>query len=412
MKKIIATLLLIVITMTMLIPTTSFSENGDIIGYAKYTDISAYINHYPITSYNINDYTVVVAEDLRNYGFNVVWDGNNRALYITKNPFAMDIIPGEKVYKYASVAGQNSHPYVETDIKTFVDGNWVESFNINGETCIYMDSLTPYGEVAWVPEIRAVKLWINGLPMKDFEYLEEAAVTKMYSRDGRTIIVDDSEIEAYKNVGWFPVQASGIDPTKPMVAITYDDGPNPDSTNRILDTLKFYNARATFFVLGSLAEKHPSVLLKMKEIGCQIGNHTYDHPKLTGLSAQNISAQINKASDIVANITGIRPTAVRPPYGSYNSTVSASAGAPLIIWSIDPRDWESRNAEAVISEVVPKVQDGDIVLMHDIYESTATASESIIPALLEKGFQLVTIDELAYYKNKPLTPGTAYSRIR
>ncbi len=128
--------------------TTTYAKTGDVLGYAKYTDISAYINHYPITSYNINDYTAVVAEDLRNYGFNVEWNGENRSLFITKNADATQITPYGTVYKHSAKAGQNSFPYLQTDIVTYVNGSKVDSFNIDGRTCIYIDALSPYGEVA------------------------------------------------------------------------------------------------------------------------------------------------------------------------------------------------------------------------------------------------------------------------
>lgn len=445
MKKIITVFLLISIILTAFIPTT-LAGSGDIIGYARYTDISAYINHYPITSYNINDYTVVVAEELRNYGFDIAWDGNSRAISITRNSLATEIVPYSTVYKYSSLAGKEYVPYLETDIKTYVNGNFVESFNINGQTCIYIDSLAPYGEVAWVPEARAIKVRIEGLPMKEYEPLAEAPVTMMYAPDGRTLVVNNSEVEAYKNVGWFenksdvtamlvssdrrcievyksevsayvaqgwsPVQANTIDPAKPMVCLTFDDGPKAATTNRILDALEFYNARATFFVLGSLAERYPEVLVKMRDIGCQIGNHTYDHPRLTKLSSQNITSQLNRTSQIVVNATGVTPAVMRPPYGAYNKTVSSVAGAPLVLWSIDTLDWKSRNATSVTNAVLSKVKDGDIILMHDIYTSTADAAEAIIPALIQRGFQLVTVAELAYYKNKPMSAGSTYSRIR
>ena len=149
-----------------MLPVTSFAKTGDVIGYAKYTDISAYINHYPIASYNINDYTAVVAEDLANYGFNVVWNGSQRALYISRNYGAQSITPYGTVYKYASVAGQYSFPYLETDIRTYVNGIQVDSFNIDGKTCIYMDSLASCGELVWAADIRAIKLWVDGLPIK------------------------------------------------------------------------------------------------------------------------------------------------------------------------------------------------------------------------------------------------------
>lgn len=149
-----------------------YAKTGDVIGYAKYTDIAAYINHYPITSYNINDYTVVVAEDLQNYGFDVEWNGANRTLSIKRNKW-YEMKPSGQVYKYSSKLGQNSYPYLETDIVTCVNGQKVDSFNIGGKTCIYLDALSSFGEVVWVPEIRALKLWINALPMKEYEPLQE-----------------------------------------------------------------------------------------------------------------------------------------------------------------------------------------------------------------------------------------------
>lgn len=152
---------------------SSVAKTGDIIGYAKYTDISAYINHYPITSYNINDYTAVVAEDLRNYGFNVEWNGDNRSLNIYRNYSATAITPYGEVYKNSSKLGQKALPYLETDIATYVNGNRVESFNIDGKTIIFFEDLKPYGEVVWVPELRAIKMWITDLPMKDYAPIKE-----------------------------------------------------------------------------------------------------------------------------------------------------------------------------------------------------------------------------------------------
>lgn len=169
----------LILSMSMILGmvTVTYAKTGDILGYAKYTDISAYINHYPITSYNINDYTAIVAEDLRNYGFNVVWDGENRSLSITKNSDATQITPYGTVYKYSAKAGQNSFPYLQTDIVTYVNGSAVESFNIDGKTCVYMDALSSYGDVIWVPEIRAIKMWISDLPQTTYQPLADISTT-------------------------------------------------------------------------------------------------------------------------------------------------------------------------------------------------------------------------------------------
>ena len=166
MKKIISLVLAFCLVVSVL-SISATAKIGDIIGYAKYTDIAAYINHYPITSYNINDYTAIVVEDLRNYGFDVTWNGDNRTLTVERNS-ETQISGKEKVYKYSYSAGKNSFPYVETDIVTYVNGQAVTSYNIGGQTCIYLDVLSVYGGVEWCADIRAIKLGISGLPVKEY----------------------------------------------------------------------------------------------------------------------------------------------------------------------------------------------------------------------------------------------------
>lgn len=197
MKKLFAVLLLSCMMLTLLFPQVSFAKTGDVIGYANYTDISAYINHYPITSYNINGYTAVVAEDLANYGFDVNWDDYQRALYIESNHRATKITPHETVYQYSAVAGYPSFAYLETDITTYVNGNYVESFNIGGQTCIYMDDLASCGELVWVPEFRAIKLWLGNLPTKDYAPLPEAPISRILSWE-----IEDGWEAGYRNISW------------------------------------------------------------------------------------------------------------------------------------------------------------------------------------------------------------------
>ena len=201
MKRIITKIMCIAIMLAIL-QNIAEAKVGDVIGYTKYSDISAYINHYPITSYNINGYTAVVAEDLRNYGFNVEWNGDERSLKITRNTAAKAITPYGRVYKYSSKSGQDAFPYLESDIVTYVNRQRVDSFNINGNTCVYMEALKPYGEVVWVPEARALKMTIDGLPMTDYKAIEEAPIV-MYAPDGRTKTVAYSDAQAWKSVGWY-----------------------------------------------------------------------------------------------------------------------------------------------------------------------------------------------------------------
>ena len=185
-----------------------------------------------------------------------------------------------------------------------------------------------------------------------------------------------------------------IDKNKKMVALTYDDGPSI-YTPRILKTLKENNSVATFFVVGNRVPMYSDTVKKAYGMGCEIGNHTYEHKILTRTDAAGIREQVSKTNAAVKNITGTDPIVMRPPGGCVNDTVKSQTGMPMILWSIDTLDWRTRNAASTKTAVLDHVKDGDIVLMHDLYEATANASTTIIPTLVERGYQLVTVSELA-----------------
>lgn len=200
-----------------------------------------------------------------------------------------------------------------------------------------------------------------------------------------------------------------IDPGKPMVALTFDDGPHPRYTLQIIDTLKKYKCAATFFVVGSRAEKYPQTIKAIAESGNQIGNHTYDHTELTKLDGKKISEEITKTAKAVYNASGSEPEVLRPSYGSINSAVRENTGLPLILWSIDTLDWKTRNTKLVVKEALKNVKDGDILLMHDIYKTTADAADTIIKELSARGYQMVTIHELYAARGIEMQKGKVYS---
>lgn len=244
---------------------------------------------------------------------------------------------------------------------------------------------------------------------------KKASVGKEYYYTVRAYRSVDSEIilSPYDKKGIAGIRKETADADKPMVALTYDDGPSAN-TPKILDVLEKYDAKATFFVVGDRVDessKYQSYVKRAYEMGCQIGNHTYEHKTLTSLSESQIKSQISKCDQAIKNAAGITPSIMRPPGGSRNSTVDLAVGKPLILWSIDTRDWETRSSSKTISSVLDNVKDGDIVLMHDLYSSTAEASETIIPALIKKGYQLVTVEELAE-KRGGMKAGHRYSSFR
>ena len=199
-----------------------------------------------------------------------------------------------------------------------------------------------------------------------------------------------------------------IDKNKKMVALTYDDGPSI-YTPRILKTLKENNSVATFFAVGNRVPMYSDTVKKAYDMGCEIGNHTYEHKSLPNLSETEVKRQISKTNKEVKKAIGEKPVIMRPTGGATNTNIKKWVGMPSIIWSVDTLDWKTRNADSTRRAVLNRVKDGDIVLMHDLYSATATASETIIPELVRRGYQLVTVSELAECRGGMKETGAYYS---
>lgn len=202
-----------------------------------------------------------------------------------------------------------------------------------------------------------------------------------------------------------------LDKNKPMVALTFDDGPYTPVTKRILAALKKNDAKATFFCVGSRVGQYPEAVKAEYEQGCQVASHTYGHVILTKLKTKKIREQIDKANEAFQKVIGCSSTVLRPPGGLVNKKVRSTVKVPMICWTVDSEDWKSRNKKKVLKEC-KNIKDGDIVLMHDLYPSTAAAAEKLIPSLKKKGFQMVTVDELFYYKGIQLENGKVYFSAR
>lgn len=200
-------------------------------------------------------------------------------------------------------------------------------------------------------------------------------------------------------VAKLPPKNDWIDPAQKVVALTFDDGPHPQNTMTILKSLKKHQAHATFFVLGSRVQHYPEVLLQMIAQGSEIGNHSWDHPQLTRLNKKKIKSQINKTQVAVLKASGCEPSVIRPPYGAIDNNVRKNIGdMDVALWDIDPEDWKVRNKKKVVHRVMEKAEDGKVILMHDIYQTSAEAAEEIIKQLDQQGYQLVTVSELEKVK--------------
>jgi peptidoglycan/xylan/chitin deacetylase (PgdA/CDA1 family) len=181
---------------------------------------------------------------------------------------------------------------------------------------------------------------------------------------------------------------------KPMVALTFDDGPSK-YTEQILDVFNEYDQKATFFINGEDVPDHKNAIIRQHDEGFLTANHTQNHKTLTKLSKKDILEQISLTDDIVYELCGVRTKYLRPPGGAADEKVKSTVNMPLINWSVDTKDWSHDNADKTIREVKKSTNDGSIVLMHDRMKSTAEAVKTIVPELIGRGYQLVTIEEMA-----------------
>ena len=198
-----------------------------------------------------------------------------------------------------------------------------------------------------------------------------------------------------------------LDPEKPMVALTFDDGPYDRVTNRIVKVLAKHDSRATFFVVGNRVERYADTMKNAYNKGNQIATHTFDHGDLSKMKKKQIRRELKRAFRVMKKINGENPTMLRPPYGNVNDKMRQTIRIPMIYWNVDTEDWASRNKDKILSRC-KSIRDGDIVLMHDLYPSTAAAVEKLVPKLRKKGFQLVTVEELFYYKGIDAKGGKVY----
>lgn len=203
---------------------------------------------------------------------------------------------------------------------------------------------------------------------------------------------------------------STIDPDKPMLALTFDDGPSAH-TDRLLDVFAEHGGKATFFVVGNMLDSRPDTLRRMASDGHEIGGHSWNHRQLTNLSPSELTDQIMNTRAKIYDITGVDATLMRPPYGSCNDQVKAKAtelGIALINWSVDTVDWKYKDADTVYQAVMAEAKNGAIILCHDLHKTTVDAMERVIPALLAEGYQLVTVTELLTSNGGTVEAGSLY----
>lgn len=193
------------------------------------------------------------------------------------------------------------------------------------------------------------------------------------------VYADSSETEAEKDV---------------EIALTFDDGPHPVWTEKLLDGLKARGIRATFFVIGQSAEKYPELVERMVDEGNQVGNHTYSHVQLTACDESNALEEISKTQEIIYQAAGIDAHYIRPPFGSWNEKLQKETSLEAVLWDVDPYDWKVQNTDAVVQSILKQTEDGSIILLHDVYETSVEAALKAADIFLERGYRFCTVDEI------------------
>lgn len=190
--------------------------------------------------------------------------------------------------------------------------------------------------------------------------------------------------------------------TAPYVAMTFDDGPHPQNTPRLLDILRARNIKATFYVIGQNVDRYPAIVRRIVSEGHEIGNHTYTHRKLTSLGESEVRSEMKKTQDAIVRAAGVKPRTMRPPYGALNQSqrqmIFNEFGYPTILWSVDPEDWRRPGVGVVTSRILSGANNGAIILAHDLHAPTVDAMPGTLDGLLRKRLQFVTVSQLLAQK--------------
>lgn len=180
------------------------------------------------------------------------------------------------------------------------------------------------------------------------------------------------------------------------IALTFDDGPHPVYTERMLEVLEEAEVPATFFLLGQNIEGQEKIVREIAKKGHLIGNHTFHHVQITGLSKEQACEEIEETNKLIEELTGTGTEYVRPPFGTWNEGLESSLDLIPVMWTIDTKDWTTKNVDSIVNHVVKNAGENDIILMHDSYQSTVQATERIIRLLKADGFEFVTVDEVLF----------------
>lgn len=341
---------------------------------------------------------------------------------------------GEKEYKLISTLKGNTPQYTDKKVTSGkkysykvkqISGEYISAYKSKGTSAVFVaktESLSasnsPKGVMLRWKEVKGAKGYSVWRKTGNSGSWKKIGVTKNISYNDKSTFYGKKnyyKVRAYRSSGIYGVFSGetyiySVNPDKPMLALTYDDGPYAPATNRILSALEKSGGRATFFVVGSRVATYADCIRRQAALGCEIANHSFSHPALTALKPKEIREEIGKTDKLIKEYSGQAVRLVRAPGGAVSDKVRANVKHPLVNWSVDTLDWDHRTASKTVAAIKSRAFDGAIILMHDLYLPTAEASEAIIPYLVKEGYQLVTVSELFEAKGISPEKGKLYTR--
>lgn len=242
--------------------------------------------------------------------------------------------------------------------------------------------------------------------------IEPAVVEKLFVKVNYNEIKDYLDFTFLLDSEYTNEDGYIYDKNKKTVALTFDDGPSGSKTDRIVEILANNKAHATFFMVGNKMNYGASTINNVLAKGNEIGSHSYAHKNMKRQKLNKLIAEVEKTNIIYKNITGQDLIYTRPPYGAINKKVKEGLNTIFITWNLDTEDWLHRDKQYIIDYVMENVSDGDIILMHDLYDSTIDAVEELLPKLYALGYQVVSVSELAQLNNRVLEKNAIYRSLK
>lgn len=311
------------------------------------------------------------------------------------------VLKGNELYKLTDAAYTHIENMFRQDYIMELAGNIPE----RDPNWLNASVLTPAGVAVYVPKGNTVPEELGAHKVViAYQELSGMLNADTYEAERKTVVRDDHL--------FYPIPEN-IDPAKPMVALTFDDGPSA-VTEKLLKILADNGCHATFCVVGSRINEYPSVVKHIAEQGHEIACHTWSHKRLDNLEGEKITSQLKRTIDAVYDLTGYRITALRPPYGittKASSKACIEQGLTVYSWDLDTDDWSTKNTQKTIKAVQNNVKNGSIILCHDIYDETVEAVAEFIPWLIENGYQVCSVNEMMAFRSGGMALGSTYIHL-